>query len=83
MWLAPEPWNLVQDVDAAWGDAGLGDVDDWSHFLEVPDLGFLDAAPDDDGPDGLFSGGFPTTPAAHPTTPGCPLPIAAEICISR
>lgn len=43
----------AKDVDAAWGDAGLGDFDDWSSFLEVPDLGFLPETSSGDwfGPD--------------------------------
>lgn len=49
----PDNYN-VKDVDAAWGDAGLGDLEEWSQYLEVPDLGFLDnLGGNDDG--GLFS----------------------------
>jgi len=51
---------LLQDVDAAWGDAGLGDLDDWSRFLEVPDLGFL---PDDSGGDWFGTGAGASQPA--------------------
>lgn len=49
-----------QDVDAAWGDAGLGDLDDWSKFLEVPDLDFL---PDDAVNDIFGSAGGASQPA--------------------
>lgn len=50
-----------QDVDAVWGDAGLGDLDDWSKFLEVPDLGgFL---PDDAANDIFGSAGGASQPA--------------------
>jgi hypothetical protein len=48
-------------VDAVWGDAGLGDLDDWSKFLEVPDLGgFL---PDDAANDIFGSAGGASQPA--------------------
>jgi hypothetical protein len=51
----------AKDVDAVWGDAGLGDLDDWSKFLEVPDLGgFL---PDDAAGDIFGSAGGASQPA--------------------
>jgi hypothetical protein len=54
------PNYSAKDVDAAWGDAGLGDFDDWSRFLEVPDLGFLH---DDAAGDWFGGGGGASQPA--------------------